>query len=127
MKEQILNSIVQFSNGVKVINCTGHECNFVDGDQVVVVQPSGLLINAKPIEKQVSPIFVTTEYVGNEEGRSIIAAIREVAPDVVIIGSVIAAQAYPGEVAAMIPVPGFERVASNQKRMRTDKFTIFLK
>lgn len=43
----------------------------------------------------------------------------------IIIGSIIAAQAYPGKVCAMIPAPGHERVPPAEKRMRTDKFTIF--
>lgn len=127
MREKIINSIVEFSNGVRVINTTPHPCNFIDGENVVVVPPSGLIINAKVQEKAISDLFVTTEFVGDEEGRAIITAIREVAPDVVIIGSIIAAQAYPGEVAAMVPAPGYERVAPDQKRMRCDKFTIFLK
>ena len=46
-------------------------------------------------------------------------------PDAVIIGSMIAAQAFPGRVCAMIAAAGFERVPPDQKRMRDDKFTIF--
>ena len=46
-------------------------------------------------------------------------------PGAVIVGSIIAAQAFPGRVLAMIPVPGFERVPPAEKRMRDDKFTTF--
>lgn len=42
-----------------------------------------------------------------------------------VVGSIIAAQAYPGRVVAMTPVPGFERVSPAEKRMRCDKFTTF--
>lgn len=44
-----------------------------------------------------------------------------------IVGSIIAAQAYPGEVVAMTPAPGYERVAPAEKRMNPHKFTIFVK
>jgi hypothetical protein len=33
-----------------------------------------VLINAKAIEKQVSPLFVKTEFVGTDEGREIISS-----------------------------------------------------
>ena len=32
---------------------------------------------------------------------------------------------YPGEVFGLTPVPGYERVAPDDKRMRCDKFTTF--
>lgn len=44
----------------------------------------------------------------------------------IVVGSIIAAQAYPGDVCAMIPAEGFERVPPEQKKMRPDKFTIYL-
>ena len=43
----------------------------------------------------------------------------------IVVGSIIAAQAFPKTVVAMTPVPGYERVPSNQKRMNPDKFTVF--
>jgi hypothetical protein len=51
--------------------------------------------------------------------------LEQSAPKLIIVGSIIAAEAYPGEVVAMCPVPGYERVAPSEKRMRCDKFTIF--
>jgi len=44
--------------------------------------------------------------------------------NILLIGSIIAAQSYPG-VLAMVPAPGYERVPPAEKRMRPDKFTIF--
>jgi len=41
------------------------------------------------------------------------------------VGSIIAAQAYPGQVVAMTPTPGYERVPPAEKRMNPDKFNIF--
>ncbi|MBO8161700.1 MAG: hypothetical protein H0Z24_08695 [Thermosipho sp. (in: Bacteria)] len=121
----IKNSIFSFKNGVRVINCTPHSIRFQDGDELIEVPSSGLVINAKPVEEKVSEILVTTRFVGDEDGRKIIKAIREVDPEVLIVGSIIAAQAYPGDVVAMTPVPGFERVPPSEKRMRTDKFTVY--
>ena len=69
--------------------------------------------------------------ISTEEGKETIERIKSVYNrqfsngTLVIVGSIIAAQAYPGEVAAMTPVEGFERVAPDQKRMRCDKFTTF--
>ena len=82
-------------------------------------------------ERKVSDLFVRTEFVGTEEGKETIERIKSVYNrqfsngTLVIVGSIIAAQAYPGEVAAMTPVEGYERVAPDQKRMRCDKFTTF--
>lgn len=41
------------------------------------------------------------------------------------VGSIIAAQAYPGQVVAMTPAPGFERVPPAEKLMSCEKFTTF--
>jgi len=43
----------------------------------------------------------------------------------VIIGSVIAAQAFPGRVCSMIAAPGFEHGMTPVKCMRLDKFNMF--
>ena len=51
--------------------------------------------------------------------------IEKAYPGAFIIGSIIAAQAFPGRVLAMVPAPGFERVPPAEKRMRADKFSIF--
>jgi hypothetical protein len=45
----------------------------------------------------------------------------------VVVGSIIAAQAYPGLVVAMTPAPGYERKPPTEKRMRPDKFTVFFR
>ncbi len=42
----------------------------------------------------------------------------------VVVGSIIAAQAY-ANVVAMIPCKGYEQATHAQERMRPDKFTIF--
>lgn len=122
---------VTFQNNVTVINTTPHPVTMQDIDGALVSIPNSVLINAKAEEKQVSELFVKTEFVGTDEGKKIIANIKDAfaregkTSTLVIVGSIIAAQAYPGEVSGLTPVPGYERVAPDQKRMRCDKFTTF--
>lgn len=89
-----------------------------------------MILNATVGEKSVDSLFVRTTFNGTDEGRTLISTIKNWADGesvdfLVIVGSIIAAQAYPGDVAGVCPVPGFERVAPSEKRMRCDKFTIF--
>jgi len=117
-----------FSNGVRVVNTTPHEITFQDQDQIMSVPNCGIVINAKAVETIISagtPTFIKTEFTGDTAGKTAIAAIYQEHPDAIIVGSIIAAQAYPGEVVAMTPMPGFERVAPSEKRMNPAKFTTF--
>lgn len=129
-----INSTINFTmfqNGVVVCNTTPHPITMQDMDKTLKTVPSSVLINAKAEEKQISDLFVKTVFVGTEEGKQIIADIKEAFREtgldgtLVIVGSIIAAQAYPGEVVGLTPVPGYERVAPSEKRMRCDKFTTF--
>lgn len=115
-------------NGLNFFNGTPHSCRFEVGSEVVEVPPDEL-INARPLEAKVSGgppgvQFVTTKFVGDEAGREVIARARAAGANI-ILGSIIAAQAYPGDVVAMVPAPGYERVPPAEKRMRADKFTVF--
>lgn len=126
------NCSYYFSNGVTVVNTTPHPISMQDVDGTLVSIPSSkdLLLNAATGEESVDDLFVRTSFIGTDEGRTLINTIKkwaegESANRLVIVGSIIAAQAYPGEVCGLCPVPGFERVAPNEKRMRCDKFTIY--
>lgn len=131
----MVEAFYEFKNGVVVYNATPHPVTIQDMDgELVSVQP-GTKIDASAIEVPASNLFVTTKFVGTEEGEATIASIHtefealygNKGIALVIIGSIIAAQAYPERVFGMRPVPGHERVASAEKRMRCDKFTVFLK
>ena len=129
MKNLFLEKIVTV-DGVKIFNSTPHAINFLsDSGEVIEVSASGHLINATPKEEVVSKAngveFVRTVFEGNPEGKALIADIKEADPEVVIVGSIIAAQAFPGDVVAMTPAKGFERVAPAEKRMNPHKFTVF--
>ena len=126
-----IGTAIRFSNGVCVLNATPHPLTMQDTNGDLVTVPTSVLINAKAEEKAVNDLFVTTVFVGTPEGKEIIRDIegtyRETgcADKLVIVGSIIASQAYPGKVVGLCPVPGFERVTPSEKRMRCDKFTVF--
>lgn len=134
MTELTLNGIgraVRFSNGVCVLNTTPHPLTMQDVNGELITVPISVLINAKAEEKAVNDLFVETVFVGTPEGTEIIRDIEGTfkgtgcSDRLVIVGSIIAAQAYKGKVVGLCPVPGYERVAPSEKRMRCDKFTIF--
>ena len=121
--------------GIEILNTTPHDITFgrEDCSETIAVPPSGVLISAKVVEKQkqrplrlemgeVDVECVSTEYLPNQKGWELL---NEVPDRVIIIGSIIAAQAYPGLVFAMVPCAGFERVPIQEKRMRHNKFTMF--
>jgi len=132
----------ELKNGLVVFNATPHPVTFGCGphfEDLVVVEPDEL-VNAQPEEERAGTIIprlsieagsdmpvafcVRTVFRGTEEGRAVIDRALRAGADV-IVGSIIAAQAYPGLVVAMVPAPGFERVPPAEKRMRADKFTTF--
>ena len=128
-------------DGKTIVNTTPHEINFLDKDGNLVVVPTSVpagerasefLVNARAVEQPVGDDTVTTVFVGTPEGTAIIDdieawAAEEGIDNLRIIGSIIAAQAYPGRVLAMCPAPGYERVAPAEKRMTAQKFTVYLK
>lgn len=89
-------NFVTFSNNVTVVNTTPHPVTIQDVNGSLISVPTSVLINAKAIEKQVSPLFVKTEFVGTDEGREIISSIKEsfnqnavAGETLVIIGSIL--------------------------------------
>ena len=126
-----IGTAIRFSNGVCILNTTPHPLTMQNTDGELVTVPTSVLINAKAEEKAVDNLFVETVFVGTPEGTETIRDIEGTyaetnCPDrLVIIGSIIAAQAYKGKIAGLCPVPGYERVAPTEKRMRCDKFTVF--
>lgn len=124
-------NFVTFGNNVAIINTTPHSVTIQDIDETPITVPNSVVLNAKAEEKQVSDLFVKTVFVPTEEGKKIISEIKNAfrsqigTGTLVIVGSMIAAQAYPENVVAMTPVPGYERVKPAEKRMRCDKFTTF--
>lgn len=126
--KNLKEKIVEFKNGVRILNATPHPIRFQDGDELVEVPASGIIINARIEEEVVKegvPTLVTTSFKADKASEEALSEIEKEFPGVLVVGSIIAAQAFPGRVVAMTPVEGFERVPPEEKRMRTDKFTVF--
>lgn len=126
--ENIQDKIVEFSNGVKVFNSCNHAVTFQDGDKPVSV-PQGYLINADfketPHSEKGAATIVRFKPVPREDNEQFLKWFYEQHPDVLVVGSQIAANAYPGYVYVMTPEPGYERVRDGQKRKSIHKFTTF--
>lgn len=123
-------------SGLKIFNATPHTIRFWDSDwdEPIEIAPNEK-VDARPIETPCLPAIaayakglgielVQVGFEGTDEGRAIIRMAFAAGADIVV-GSIIAAQAYPGNVVAMIPAMGYERVPPTEKRMRPDKFTVF--
>ena len=126
--ELLKDKIVKFKNGVRVLNVTPHPIRFQDGDELVEVEPSGVVINARIEEEVVKegvPMLVTSTFKPDKDSEEALSKIEKEFPGVLVVGSVIAAQAFPGRVVGMVPVEGFERVPPEEKRLRSDKLTRF--
>ncbi|MGB9886494.1 MAG: hypothetical protein ACPLRW_05790 [Moorellales bacterium] len=116
--------------GRTYINTTPHEIVLRSpAGEDHVVPSAGVLINARAVEEAAGGRdgvqFVRTRFVADEQSARVLDELERMYPGAFIIGSIIAAQAFPGRVLAMVPVPGFERVPPAEKRMRADKFTIY--
>ena len=133
--EAVTKKAVEMTNGITIVNTTPHPIVFEDttGVLVTVQNDPELLVNARVQEAVVSSEdgvdFVKSTFIPSEEGAKILDGIeafaRESGKRVVVIGSIIAAQAFPGRVFGMTPCPGYERVAPSEKRMSVTKFVTF--
>jgi hypothetical protein len=116
---------------MKIINVTPHPITMQNQDgEVYTVEPCGTLVNARPVEEAAGTHpsgaeLVRTRFEADPASEEALTKLERENPGAVIVGSIVAAQAFPGRVLAMIPVPGFERVPPAEKRMRDDKFTTF--
>ena len=120
----------KFTNGVIVVNCTPHQITFEDVGQLITIPAeSGYIINARveeTVRKEGMIEFSTPKFIPCEEGYNIINRIHEeCGKETIIIGSILAAQSYPGLVYGMVPCVGYERVAPAEKHMRCDKFIVY--
>jgi len=112
---------------ITIFNATPHPINFEVNGEVETVEQD-VVISATPTEEVVSVngaiTFVRTVFKPTEEGVETVHAAMMSGANIVV-GSIISAQAYPGRVFSMIPMPGFERVPPARKRMNPRKFNTF--
>ena len=128
-------------DGRVLVNTTPHELTFQSLAGELVTVPTSVpkgekvgfaVLNAKANEVQVGEDLVMTTFSPTPEGLALLeaieawAAIKHPNETLRVIGSLVAANGYPGRVVGMCPVPGFERAPQGQKRMRTDKFTVVI-
>lgn len=115
----------------KIVNVTPHPLNFLNSDGTeIVVPPSGVVINATATDEAAGSHasgaeLVRARFTGNAEASTALDKIEVENPGAVIVGSLIAAQAYPGRVYGMVAALGFERKPPAEKRMNPLKFTTF--
>jgi len=115
-----------------IINTTPHSIRFWSPawEEPKIVEPCGIIINAAVKETEVKShiegvTLVKTEFVASKASEEALEKLEKENPGAVTVGSIIAAQAFPGRVFALCPAPGYERVAPAEKRMLPDKFTIY--
>lgn len=125
----------QQAKNVVIFNTTPHPLTMQnDMGEITSVEQCGLLVNASMETSNIDDIFQMSVAKASDEGCKAIEAIKTFYKEnylekegiLVIIGSMIAVQAYPGIVAGLVPVPGYERVSPAEKRMRADKFNLSL-
>lgn len=114
-------------NGTKVIVLTKHGINFLEeSGNLTVAKPAGFVLDATIEETEVPSeipgvTFVETKKCPTQDGLEFINTVPE---GIVIVGSLIAAQAYD-RVVAVTSAPGYERMPNPaDKRMSTTKFTV---
>ncbi len=119
--------------GKDFVNTTKHPIRFQSSENAQVtyeVPPSGVVINAEFREESAGThpsgaAFVRARILPDPVSEKALVELEREHPGKIILGSLVAAQAFPGRVVALCSVPGFERVPANEKRMRDDKFTVF--
>jgi hypothetical protein len=125
-----MSNIHTFSNGVKVLNCTPHPITFQETDGSVVSIPVARVLNSATThtiagfssKTHCAVAICDTTASQNEEDLKWMKEFLSDNPEVFLVGSAFAVKAYPDMVYGMISVPGYERVAPAEKRMRIDAF-----
>jgi len=116
---------------VNIINVTPHTINFrTEKGEEFEIAPSGVVVAAVVVEEAAGfhasgAKLVRVRFVPDEASTIAIEKLEQEYPESIIVGSMIAAQGFPGRVVAMIAAQGFERRPPAEKRMRPEKFTTF--
>jgi len=104
-------------------------CGNIYNNKITTVPPCGTIINAKPVEtpagERYGATLVRTQFIADEVNQAALDRLEAEYPRGLIVGSIIAAQAFPGRVLGLTPAPGFERVPVAEKLMSATKFTVF--
>lgn len=124
--------------GVWILNCTPHDIKFkheVTGD-VKVIPNAGFTLKAS-VEfelafEQDGVEYVRSTYLGSQDVNLEWVEINQIKSKlykqgirVIVVGSIISAQAYPGLVVSPIPVKGEERLHPAERHYSATRFNIF--
>lgn len=122
-------------SGLLIYNVTPHDLHFWCGDRMVVSH-SDAIVNAHPILNRVGEgqhyVLHTHRFVSTVDGEAIIESIQEreknLGREFLIVGSIIAAQAYPGLVVAPKPVRSYRYQTHKGNRLNSpNDFTVYQK
>lgn len=124
-------------NNVLVINATPHSIKFQVSSEVIEI-PADMelakLLSARPIEQVADVVsynglaaLVTTQFQVTEEAQKFLGEFKcnPDHKDVLIVSSIISAQACGYPVVSLITVAGLEREAPLNRLYRYDKFNVF--
>lgn len=128
---QVYVLVIERGYDQMIVNVTPHPITMWDRNRgTFSVPPCGTVLSARAVEHPVGrhpsgAQLVRTRFEPTGEAVTDLERLEEKHLGAIIVGSIIAAQAFPGRVFAMVPVPGFERVPPSEKRMQADKFATF--
>lgn len=127
--------MITLPNGVKIFNATADTLIFDRYDWLATIRvPVDQTIGAgrgrtRVYEYPYHPpsgygryVFIKEVYDGDKEGRELL---DKIAWGVVVVGSEIAARAYPGRVVVPVPCVGYEDKTPMEMRYQADVFMVF--
>lgn len=125
---------VAIIDNVAFINTTPHSINGVFNGEEFEIPSSGYILNATAEEEDIETNngikFVKTVFNPTEKGINFVTNLTNSfaksdlkVNNIIIIGSQIAVNTYPG-VCGLTPMPGFERVSPDKKKMNLNKFNV---
>lgn len=114
-------------DGIKLCNTAPHPLTF--GDEFNVygdIPTSGLAVTSTVKTSSVGEFggasLQRPEFSGKPEYKAILKAIKELG--IIAVGSIIATKAYPNLIFGVVPVKGFERVSTSEKRVYVNLFNV---
>lgn len=124
---KLVEGIVEVK-GVRVVNTTSKPIRLTNEDLTmdVTIQPSGVEINANvEITEAYSCANATlemTDFIDDKETKVAIQEFLSEYPDVILIGTSVTAQAYPGLIVTTVTHPN---APSEEKRMMYNRYTVY--
>lgn len=120
------------SNGVCIYNTTPHELTFQMDDGTIEHVPTDIVLHCQPdvkLKEQNELYQVTSiKFLTDSRGQELIDWVKREYPGVVIVGSLIAAQAYAEQVVTCVPCKkNGKRRSFGYKYVRPNLFSVYPK